>query len=344
MISTLLARSPRFITVDFKPAWHAAIRVVFPLAKIIICTFHAIQLLTRALLKEFRRLRHKLHGRFVKEALIARKLSLSLEKGEKIDKKHAFKDDVCKRWFDFFQKLVDLRSLKTIPAFENGFKRLVKEIKSWNLEIGTKFEQTVAPSLPKRGFTTKNISRFKDMLCTKWRKVLLEMREDREEQKKRFTRRMYMMLKKPGNMEQWEKDKLESFLIQNPSLTIYRETLLRYYDMLDDPRKNGTSLSFLNDIISEESHGDLKAAVKTLQSFETEIFNFVRAWDKIPHLNGVRAIKVNPEPQMRILNDAVRDQFSFRTDDAKVFRVSKLFSCPVGTSKTIIAEKEGVLI
>lgn len=329
---------------DFKPAWHAAIRAVFPLARIIICTFHAIQLLTRALLKEFRRLRFKLHGRFVKEALVARKLSLSLEKGEKIEKKPSFKDEFCVKWFEIFKKIIDLRSLKPIKAFENRYKRLVKEIKSWNLEIGKKFEEIVAFSLPERGFTEKGLVRFIEVLCTKWRKILFEIRENREEQKKRFTRRMYMMLKKPENMEQWEKDKLDSFLAMNPSMNMYRETLLRYYNMLDDPRKHGMSLSFLNGIISEESHADLKVAVRTLQSFETEIFNFVRAWDEIPHLHGSRAIKVNPEPQMRILNDAVRDQFSFRTDNSKVFRVSRLFSCAVGTSKTLITEKEGALI
>jgi len=280
----------------------------------------------------------------VKEALVARKLSLSLEKGEKIEKKPSFKDEFCVKWFEIFKKIIDLRSLKPIKAFENRYKRLVKEIKSWNLEIGKKFEEIVAFSLPERGFTEKGLVRFIEVLCTKWRKILFEIRENREEQKKRFTRRMYMMLKKPENMEQWEKDKLDSFLAMNPSMNMYRETLLRYYNMLDDPRKHGMSLSFLNGIISEESHADLKVAVRTLQSFETEIFNFVRAWDEIPHLHGSRAIKVNPEPQMRILNDAVRDQFSFRTDNSKVFRVSRLFSCAVGTSKTLITEKEGALI
>lgn len=104
----MIAKAPKFITVDFSSAWHAAIKAVFPLAKIIICTFHAIQLLTRALLKEFRRLRYNLHGRFVKEALLARKMSISLEKGEEIDKELEFKEKFCRKWFEIFEEIIDL--------------------------------------------------------------------------------------------------------------------------------------------------------------------------------------------------------------------------------------------
>lgn len=285
-----------------------------------------------------------MHGRFVKEALLARKISISLEKGEEIDKDLELKEDFCRKWFEFFEKIIDLRRQNGIPAFEKGFSKLIVKIKEWNLEIGTKFEMLVSPSLPKRGFTQKGLERFGEVLCTKWRKVLLAVRDDRDEQKKRFTRRMHLMLKKPTNMKSWEKKKLDSFLEQNPSLILYRDTLLRYYRMLDDPRENGTDLSFLNDIKCDKSHKDLKAAVKTLISFETEIFNFVRAWDELPYLDGLRAIKTNPEPQMRVVNDAHREQFSFRSDESKVFRLSMLLSCPVGTSETIIAEKEEVLI
>ncbi|HMF33540.1 MAG TPA: hypothetical protein VKK79_19105 [Candidatus Lokiarchaeia archaeon] len=74
-LKSSLGQDPEYVTFDFKDAWEASVKAAFPAVTILICTFHAVQLLTRGLLKEFNRLQRQENTSFIKECGAARKWS-----------------------------------------------------------------------------------------------------------------------------------------------------------------------------------------------------------------------------------------------------------------------------
>lgn len=81
-IKSLLGKDPEYIPFDFDDTWEISVKIVFPDSSIIICTFHATQLLTRGLLKEFNRLQKENNTAFIKECGMVRKISLTIDHGE----------------------------------------------------------------------------------------------------------------------------------------------------------------------------------------------------------------------------------------------------------------------
>jgi len=337
-IKGMLGKDPEYITFDFDDTWEVSVKIVFPDSIIIICTFHATQLLTRGLLKEFNRLQKENNTIFIKECGEARKISLAIDHGEIMAAMPMFKEGFCTKWLAFYLEIVTLSGLEDADSFTNSYTALLVAIKSWNPTAAAIFEKNIAPKLPKNGFTIKGIKNFKPELKKKWRVVLRDIRGGREEKKHEFAKVKYLLLKKPENLEQWETELLIPFLQDNAWAKSCRDTLLQFYTMLNDPPSENPSLDFLDGLIRKETHKDLKSAVNTLKSKKEYVFNFVKAWKAHPKWKSIRAFKVSPEPTMKKINAIARVQYGFRLDESARYKLEQHLKCPVIISQSVLKD------
>nr|MDO8087048.1 hypothetical protein [Candidatus Sigynarchaeum springense] len=337
-IKGLLGKDPEYVTFDFDDTWELSVKIVFPDSIIIICTFHVTQLLTRGLLKEFNRLQKENNTSFIKECTIARKISLAIDHGETMAAMPVFKQFFCAEWFKFYNHIVAICTLDDAGSFTNSYMALLVAMKSWNPTAAALFEKNLAPKWPKQGFTMKGMKNFKSELKKKWRVVLRDIRGDREEKKHEFAKVKYLLLKKPVNLEQWETELLIPFLRDNTWARSYRDTLLQFYTMLDDPPSENPSLEFLDKLVCKESHKDLKSAVNTLKAKKEYVFNFVKAWKAHPKWKSIRAFKVSPEPTMKKINAISRTQYGFRLDESARYKLEQHLKCPVMVSQSVLKD------
>jgi hypothetical protein len=339
-IKSLLGKDPEYITFDFDDTWEISVKIVFPDSTIIICTFHATQLLTRGLLKEFNRLQKENNTAFIKGCGMARKISLAIDHGEAVAATPVFTQGFCARWMAFYKEIVVLCTLDEAGSFSDSYTALLVAIKSWDPAVAAIFEKNLASKLPKQGFTTKGMKNFKSELKKKWRAILRDNRGEREEKKHEFAKVKYLLLKKPKNLEQWETEQLATFLRDNTWAKPYRDMLLQFYTMLDDPPSDNPSLDFLDGLVRKESHEDLKSAVNTLKAKKEYVFNFVKAWKAHPKWKKIRAFKVNPESTMKKVNTLSRVQYGFRLDESARYKIEQYLKCPVMVSQSVLKDRE----
>lgn len=339
-MQTRLMKDPYFCTVDFKDAWAAAIRFVFPFALIIICHFHVVQLVVKALLSEFERLKQVKFSSIISECKNARKISLFKEKGEPVPDNPKFAHRFVSGWFQFQERIFNVCEAKKPAVFTTELEALFLTIQSWNQDIKEKFALSLETKKPKRGFTMKSMKYFKEELNKKWRGVLRSYRQVKEEEKHQFHHSKYLLLKKPCNLTSWEEETLGTYIKSNPWTLPYRAAIVRFYWALDDPWRYGTSLKFLRRIIMADSHPSLETALNTLDERHEEIFNFMRVVERYPELASKPGFRVNPEPSMRKVNNMARVQFGLRSDTSAVLRLGQLFGCPIMLSKTILDVEE----
>lgn len=336
----MTGRDPEYVTMDFDEAWEAAVRAVFPGATIIICTFHAVQLLTRGLLKEFNRLQRERNTAFIRQCGEARAWSLQRDRG-KGALAPGLVDPYCRRWASLYARILAICKARDASKFAAAYHAVLRAMRAWDPAAAAQFEAMLAPKMPKRGFTAKGLRYLKPLLKKKWRAVLRGARQGREEKKREFAEVKFLLLKRAENLARWEEDRLNTFLRENAWACVPREVLLRFYATLDDPVQKGTSLAFLGALVHEDSHAWLKSAVATLQAKQEYVFNFIRAWQAHPRWEDIRALKVNPEHVMKKVNAVARAQYSFRSDESAQFKLSRALDCPILISQTVLSEGAG---
>jgi len=335
-----LGRNPVYATVDFDDAWEAPLKAVFPGITILICTFHAVQLLTRGLLKEFNRLQREHNASFIKECGAARKWSAQRDNGSK-EPPSALADRFCRRWAGFYARILKAGAERGADKFEVARRALLRAMRRWDPAVAAQYEKLLAPKLPKKRFARKGLARFKTEMRKQWRTVLRGARQEREASKKEFAEAKFLLLKKPENLSEWEGRRLKTFLQANPWARVPRETLLRFYALLDDPVGKDTSLDFLDALVGPEFHDWLRSAVATLKAKRENVFNFVKVWQAHPGWRDIRGLKVNPEHVMKKVNAIARAQYSFRSDESARFRLERALNCPVIISETVLSENAG---
>ncbi|OLS16204.1 MAG: hypothetical protein RBG13Loki_0167 [Promethearchaeota archaeon CR_4] len=314
-------------------------KAAFPGVTILLCTFHAVQLLTRGLLKEFNRLQRQENTSFIRECGAARKWSTQRDERSRTPPP-ALSDAFCRRWAGFYAQILTACGTRGAAKFGEKYRALLRAMRRWDPDTTARYEGFLARKLPKEGFTTKGLSRFKTEMKMKWRAELRRARQEREASKKEFAQAKYLLLKRPENLSKKEGKKLATFLQGNPWAGMPREALLKYYALLDDPTGKDTSLDFLDTLVKPESHDWLRSAVTTLKAKREYVFNFVKAWEAHPKWKDVRGFKVNPEHVMKKVNAVARAQYSFRSDESARFRLERILKCPVLISETILSEKE----
>jgi hypothetical protein len=337
----LLGKDPEFITMDFDDTWFVAVMVVFPNAMIIICTFHAIQLLTRGLLKELNHLQRKMNTIFIKECGIVRKVSLALEKSQPVKPLPVLTQDFCVKWLDFYQEINVVCKSGDVLSFMSVYHALIVRIRAWNQAIASKFEHELGANLSSFGINKQDMERLKRTLKTKWRGVLRDEREAREEKKREFADAKYLLLKKPVNLAKWENEKLDTFLKDNAWAITYRTALLQFYKLFEDSSCEDPSLDFLDAIVNKESRDELKAAVGTLKAKKKYIFNYVKALRMHPEWKNHPGFKLNPEPFMKRVNDLSRVQYGLRSDENAAYKLDQFLGCPVMQSQSVLNDKGG---
>nr|MDO8119057.1 hypothetical protein [Candidatus Sigynarchaeota archaeon] len=328
----------QYITIDFDEAWDVSVKAVFPDAMILRCTFHAIQLLTRGLIKEFNRLQRAMNSNFINECNEARRLSLAAERGENITTKKPLTQDFCKRWFDFSREIITLQQANEPRSFTVSLEELLTRIQTWNADVFKRFKTKLDAKMPKGVFTMKGMAIFKPGLGKKWRSMLTGIRQEREGKKSEFANAKYLLMKKPRNMEKWEEKALRAFLKENPWARVYRETTRRFYNLLDNPPETTPSLDFLDNMLHEDSHDWLKSAIHTLKEKREEVFNFVKVLKAHPEWKDKPMFKVNPEPAMKRINDVARVQYGLRSDSMASFKLEQYLKCPILISPAVLAE------
>lgn len=334
-----LGLNPGFVTMDFDDSWEIGVKIVFPDAKIIICTFHAIQLLTRGLIKEFNRLQRERNNIFINECKIARRRALANERGKKDTNPAPLTSEFCRIWLDFAFAFDALIRVQDPDSFTKSLDGLLGRMRAWNQDVASKFSEKIDSKKPKKGFTKRSLQYSATKFGKMWRSVLTTIRKEREEKKKEFSRIKYLLLKKPRNLAEWEKSDLKSFLKENPWARPYRETIRRFYNLLEKPPKSTPSLDFLDKILQDDSHDWLKSAINTLKTRREQVFNFVKALKIHPEWEDSRSFKVNPEPIMRRVNDLARGQYGFRSDEMAAFKIEQFLNCPVILSSEVLADQ-----
>ena len=93
------------MTIDFSARLEAGVNEVFPDVILQKCVFHAIQLLTRGLIKEFTKIKKEHLLDHIEEWKILRRRTLSLEKNEQISVKSPFKFDEVELSWQIYSKL-----------------------------------------------------------------------------------------------------------------------------------------------------------------------------------------------------------------------------------------------
>ena len=222
--------------------------------------------------------------------------------------------------------------------FGEKYRALLRAMRRWDPETAARYEDLLAPKLPKEGFTAKGLARFKTEMKMKWRAELRRARQEREVSKKEFAQSKYLLLKQPENLSKKEGEKLTTFLQGNQWAGVPREVLLKYYDLLDDPTGKDTSLDFLDALVKPESHDWLRSAVATLKAKKENVFNFVKAWDAHPKWRDIRGFKVNPEHVMKKVNAVARRNTVFGQTKVRDFSLERILKCPVIISETILSE------
>nr|MDO8116811.1 transposase [Candidatus Sigynarchaeota archaeon] len=340
MLERWLPRAPKFIIVDFKPAWESAVKQVFPNAIIIICTFHAEKLLVHAIVKEFSRLKKGIDAGFIKGCTKLRDLTIKLEKEGVLEDTGWIEHNVHRKWFDFYLRIEALNKVDDVETYTREHGALVAVICAWDEDIARDFSTRLAPYIPRRGFTLKGLKYFKPKLQTAWRMVLHGLRLIGEENTASFWNGRYIVLKKPSNMAPADRDMLRAYLARYPFMRMYRETLRRFYRLFDDQGKGTPSLDFLDAIVQEDSHDSLRAAVKTLQSKVEQVFNYRKLATVGIDWKQNKAARVNSEHVNTRINKLARNAFGFRLWENARFRLEGFLECPVVISQALINNVE----
>jgi len=331
-------KQPLYITIDFKPGLDNAILKVFPKVKIIACTFHAVKLLVGGLSKELNRLQSLNHGIFIKECKQARKMSLRLDHGKNIKDLSKLTQNMCCRWYDFYIEITGICNEIDVVVFQTKYISMLASITAWNASIGAKLKELLKKKVDGSVDTRRSIRIIKKTLKPSWRAILLELRKEMEEKKAQFTKIKHVLLKKPKNVMPWEKEWMDDFFKTNSWAHDIRDVVVQFYMLLESPSGKSHSFSFLDALISENCHEQLKSAIETLKSKQEYIFNYLGAWKCKRSWNGIKSIKVNAEYLNKHINSIVRGQYGFRSDESARFRLEQFLKCPIIYSRCFYVE------
>lgn len=326
------------MTIDFSARLESGVNAVFPNMIVQKCVFHAIQLLTRGLRKEFTKTKKEHLLDHIEEWKILGRYTLSLEKGEQTVDISPFKFyDVKLAWRIYAQ----LRGCLS----RNDPRQIERELQSffssspfskWNGKhvFLSKYDDIFS----KRNFkySIKGIEYIVPKIYKAFRAAIRELRKELEDSKSHFNKVTFLILMNPINMELYHRKKLRKYLKEFPWLRSYRQLLVRFYYQFRLPPDKRSPLSFLSRMITDTSHPRLKSAVQTLIDNEESVFRFQRVPELFPKIKPSKSIKVVNESCNKLVNKLYRTQCGMRTIKNIRMRVSNLLKCPVIISPNLL--------
>ncbi len=327
-----------FMTIDFSARLEAGVNEVFPNVLVQKCVFHAIQLLTRGLIKEFTKKKKENLLDHIEEWRILRRYTLSLEKEEPIKELTPFLfTDVerAKEIYAHLRRCISLNDPKhveeallsffTTPIFDKWEGKQVFMSKYEDIFVKKKFK-----------YSEKGIKYIVPKLYKGFRAAIREIRRELEEKKSHFNKVKFLVLMNPVNMEPYHRIKLRRYLKEFPWLRSYRKLLVKFYYQFRLPPEKRTPLSFLSHLITDTSHPWLKSAVNTLIENEEKVFRFQHFKELFPKVKFSKSIKVVNESVNKLVNQLHRTQCGMRTLENIRMRVSNRLNCPIIISPTLL--------
>ncbi|TFF86073.1 MAG: hypothetical protein EU517_00915 [Promethearchaeota archaeon] len=327
-----------FMTIDFSTRLEAGVNLVFPNILVQKCVFHAIQLLTRGLLKEFTKIKKEYLLNHIKEWKALRKYTLSLEKDDLTAELSPFQFNDVELAKEIYGKLRCCVTLQDSQQIEQALLSLFSTPLFNNWEGKRVFASKYEAIFAKRNFTfsKKSIKYIVPMIYKGFRAAIREIRKKVEEKKSRFNKAKYLVLMNPVNMKPYHRRKLRKYLKEFPWLRPYRKLLVKFYYQFRVPPEKRVSLSFLSRLISDASHTWLKAAVQTLIEHEEKVFRYQCVSEKFPKVKYSKSIKVVNESVNKLVSQLYQTQCGMRTLENIRMRVSNRLDCPIIISPALV--------
>jgi hypothetical protein len=326
------------MTIDFSKRIESGVNAIFPDVIIQKCIFHAIQLFTRGLIKELTRVKNERLLAHIKEWNQLRKVSIALEKSQMIESKLNFKfKDTAHAW-KVYQELRSCIINKKWREIEQKLSFLLLNPLFMNWKGKQVFLQKYEDIFTKRKFkfSDKSMKYVVPKIYKAWRGAVRELRFELELIKTKFNTIKYLILMNPQNMKPYHGKKLQKYLKIFPWLRSYRKIIVRFYYQfrLTTPKKSG--FKFLTQLLSENSHRWLKAAISTLIENEENIFQFKNIYNSNPTIKSAKSIKVVNESSNRVLHQLFQTQYGMRTIENIRMRVSYRLKCPIFISPSLL--------
>ncbi len=326
------------MTIDFSARLESGVNEVFPDVIVQKCVFHAIQLLTSGLIKEFTQVKKEHLLEYIEEWKTLRKLTLLLEKNEQIHDITPFRfADVEFAWKIY----IKLRRVLS----RNNPKRMERELQSfffssqfakWNGRhvFLSKYEEIFTKR--KFKFSPKAMKYVIPKIYKAFRAAIRELRKELEESKSHFNKIKYLILMNPVNMESHHRKKLRKYLKEFPWLRSYRQLLVKFYYQFRLPPKKRSPLTFLSRLLTDTSHPRLKSAVHTLIDNEENVFRFQHVPELFPKIKTAKFIKVVNESCNKLVNQLYQTQCGMRTIKNIRMRISNRLKCPIIISPNLL--------
>jgi len=327
-----------FMTIDFSARLEAGVSEVFPNVLVQKCVFHAIQLLTRGLLKEFGKIKKEHLLNHINEWKILSRYTLSLEKDEHTVKLAPFQFNDVELAKEIYMKLWSCISLNKPSLIEQALLSLFSTSLFDNWEgkqvFLSKYERIFTKK--KLKYSVKGIKYIIPKTYKGFRAAIREIRKKLEEKKSHFNKVKYLVLMNPVNMKPYHQSKLRKYLKEFPWLRSYRKLLVKFYYQFRLPPYKRVPLSFLSRLISDASHTWLKAAVQTLIENEENVFRYQCVPEKFPKVKFSKSIKVVNESVNKLVNQLHQTQCGMRTLENIRMRVSHRLNCPIIISPALL--------
>ena len=327
-----------FMTIDFSARLEAGVNKVFPNVLLQKCVFHAIQLLTRGLIKEFTRIKKEHLLDHIEEWITLGRFTLSLEKDEHATELTPFRFNDVELAKDVYTQLRScfscnapkqieqaLHSFFSTPLFDNWEGKQVFTSKYEDIFIKKNFKYSV-----------KGIKYIIPKIYKGFRAAIRELRKELEETKSHFNKIKYLVLMNPVNMKPYHRTKLRRFLKEFPWLRSSRKLLVKFYYQFRLPPEKREPLSFLSRLVTDTSHPWLRSAIQTLIENEENVFQFQHFPKKFPKVKFSKSIKVVNESVNKLVNQLYQTQCGMRTLENIRMRVSNRLNCPIIISPALL--------
>ncbi|MFX1256861.1 MAG: hypothetical protein ACFFAN_03300 [Promethearchaeota archaeon] len=122
-----------------------------------------------------------------------------------------------------------------------------------------------------------------------------------------------------------------------PWLRFYRKILIKFFYQFRIPAQKRSSLRFLSQLITEQSHPRLKNAVETLIENGEHIFRFQCLQDYFPRIKLRSSLKVVNESSNNVIRHLFQVQCGIRTVKNLRMRISHRLNCPIIVSPNLLA-------
>ena len=328
------------MTIDFSARLEAGVNEVFPNVILQKCVFHAIQLLTRGLIKEFTKIKKEHFLDHIEEWKVLRRYTLTSEKDKHATKLTPFKFNDVEFAKEIYKRLRNCLSCNTPKQIEQALQSFFSTSLFNNWEGKQTFLSKYNDIFIKKKlkYSAKGIKYIIPKIYIAFRTAIREFRKALEETKSHFNKVKYLVLMNPVNMKPYQRNKLRKYLKEFPWLRSYRKLLVKFYYQFRLPPEKRTPLSFLSKLISDNSHPWLRSAIQTLIENEEKVFRFQHFQELFPKVKFSKSIKVVNESVNKLVNQLHQTQCGMRTLENIRMRVSNRLNCPIIISPALLAK------